>query len=542
MATSGARLIDRSLTRLSLALCIAMLGAATAATFVGADAAAAGVSRPVVQDLVAPTAMVATAKHSLRAEIHVSSRAKRALRRCERRGHRGCSRKRREVRRASIRLSKLRTHLRRREASVARLKTKTSSSDLAAPTITVSGGKLSWSAVPKVSSYVFVRKATGTVDQYSVIDSNSIAPQAAPGQTVSYSVRTNVTGSYWATEVSVSYPATSVPTESNAGTESTLTTTNTEAGASSSPFEMGVVAGSALSYELPFIQKLGAHTARLEFEIGTPASQIAPIVEAYVEAGVRPLLLASFYGTLPSPTEAAKLGAWAAEFGPNGSLWQGRSFPANAGVPDIEFGNETSYSYQYSNDTTSGYASRAQTYAERFAEAYGAVHTANPNVGLLAQGDPGNAGAEWVNNMFKAVPTLGTMVAGWTVHPYGPQWKTVMDEVLSTTAANGAPSSIPMYVTEWGLTTDNGRCLESNYGWNPCMTYAEAASTLSSVVSAMRATYGRRLASVYAYQAHDQAASDATTSFSRYFGALQSDGEPKGAYTSTVESLLSSNP
>ena len=40
------------------------------------------------------------------------------------------------------------------------------------------------------------------------------------------------------------------------------------------------------------------------------------------------------------------------------------------------------------------------------------------SVGLLAQADDGGSGsANWVNHMFDAVPNLGTMVDGWTVHP-----------------------------------------------------------------------------------------------------------------------------
>jgi hypothetical protein len=319
--------------------------------------------------------------------------------------------------------------------------------------------------------------------------------------------------------------------------------TELETPSSAGPFEMGVVAGSALLYELPFIEKLGAHTARTEFEIGTPTSQMGAIVEAYARAGIKPLLLASFYGTLPTPAQAQSLGSWAARFGPGGSFWSGKGLPASAAVTSIEFGNETSYEYQYSDDSPSGYASRAQAYALRFAEAQAAIHAANPNVGLLAQGDPGNApGSSWMDNMFKAVPHLGQLVAGWTVHPYGPNWRPTMDEVLSSAAADGAPSSIPLDVTEWGLSTDDGRCLDDNYGFNTCMTYQEAATTLQANLAAMRARYGSRLASFYLFQARDQKQTGSSSGREGYFGALQSDEAPKGAFTTTVQSLLAANP
>jgi hypothetical protein len=306
-------------------------------------------------------------------------------------------------------------------------------------------------------------------------------------------------------------------------------------------FTMGVVAGSGLSFELPIIQKLGAHTARMEFAINTPISQMVSIIQSYAKAGIRPLLLAGFSGGMPSAAEAQNLANWASEFGPGGSAWSGQSYPADTAVTDIEFGNETSYTYQYSNNSASGYASRAQTYALRFKEAATAIQGAAPGVGLLAQGDSGGSGPEWVNQMFKAVPNLGQYVAGWTIHPYGPEWQSRIDNMISTTQADGAPSSIPIFVTEWGLDSDNGRCLEYNFGFNKCMTYEEAANVLSSTVSGMTARYGSRLAALYLFQANDQQPAGSGTNLESHFGALQLNGEAKGSFTSTVESLLSSD-
>jgi hypothetical protein len=305
-------------------------------------------------------------------------------------------------------------------------------------------------------------------------------------------------------------------------------------------FTMGVVSGSGFSYELPIIQKLGAHTARMEFSINTPVSQMVSTIQSYAKAGIRPLLLAGFDGGMPSAAEAQALASWAAAFGPEGSAWKGQSYPAGTAVTDIEFGNETSYTYQYSNNSASAYASRAQTYALRFKEAATAIEAAAPGVGLLAQGDSGGAGSEWVNQMFKAVPNLGQYVAGWTIHPYGPEWQSRIDNMISTTQAAGAPSTIPIYVTEWGLDSDNGRCLEYNFGFNKCMTYEEASSVLSSTISGMTARYGNRLAALYLFQANDQQPAGTGTNLESHFGALQLNGETKGSFTSTVESLLSS--
>jgi hypothetical protein len=315
-------------------------------------------------------------------------------------------------------------------------------------------------------------------------------------------------------------------------------------------FEMGLVAGSAMTYERPFIQTLGAHTARMEFEIDTPASQMESTIEAYARAGIKPLLLASFNGKLPTTADARNLASWAAAFGPGGTLWQGKSFPADTAVENIEFGNETSYAYQYSDTSKASnwyalpsYASRAQTYALRFKDAQEAIQAANSKVGLLAQADDGGSGSSaWVDNMFAAVPDLAGRVAGWTIHPYGPKWQAKIDKLVSSTAAHGAPDTIPVYVTEWGIASDNGRCLSDNYGWNACMTFSEASTTLNSTLTAMKARYGSQLAAFYLYQAHDQAAPGSSTNRESYFGAVQSDEAPKGAYTATVESLLTANP
>jgi len=412
--------------------------------------------------------------------------------------------------------------------------TSTTSVDLlAAPQLTVSGQTLTWTQIGTVTSYVMVTKVPGLADAYSTVSGTSITPPAVPGQTVQYSVRTNVSGSLWAPQVAITYPAT------------TSTTSPTPA-PSPSPtpvtgsFQMGVVSGSAPLYQLPWLQQLGAHTARMEFDIDTPASNMASIMDGYARAGIRPLLLASFYGRLPTDAEAQSLASWAAAYGPGGTFWQGKTYATTPGVQDIEFGNETSYSYQFSDNSLSTYAARAQSYARLAKEAAQAIHAANPNVGLLAIGDNAVNQDAWVVNMFKAVPDLGSYVAGWTIHPYGPNWATRMDSTVNSTAAAGSPVR-PLWVTEYGLATDNGNCLDSNYGWDKCMTYDEAATTIHGVLSGMQTRYGSQLGAFFLYQGNDQQATGTSTSREAYFGALQKLGAPKGAYTSEVMADLAAN-
>ncbi|HEX7292673.1 MAG TPA: glycosyl hydrolase [Conexibacter sp.] len=304
-----------------------------------------------------------------------------------------------------------------------------------------------------------------------------------------------------------------------------------------SPFRMGVTAGSAFTYELPFLTSLGTRTARLIYNIGTTASSMASVMDAYARAGVRPLLVAHFYGRLPSVAEAQNVATWARAYGPGGTFWQGKSYPANTAVNRIEFGHETSYSYQWADNSLSTYAARAKTYALRFKDAQVAVKAVNPSVGLLAQGDNAVNQTAWVTNMLKAVPDLGLRTAGWTIHPYGPNWRARIDSTINSARAAGAPD-VPIWVTEWGLTTDNGRCLSDNYGYSKCLTYSQAATTLHAALTGMIAAYGSRINAFYLYQAHDQSATRTQTGREHYFGALQSKGQAKGAYTTEVKADL----
>jgi len=399
-----------------------------------------------------------------------------------------------------------------------------------APTMSVSGTTVNWTAIPGVSSYVFVRKVPNQTAQYSIVSGTSVTPPVVSGQTVSYGVRTNVTGSYWAKEVSITYPTSTSPEPSPSPTPTPVDGT----------FRMGAVGGSAHQYELSFLKALGVRTARIEFGVGTAASNLASDVDAYARAGIRPLLLATFYGRNPTTAEAQNLANWAKAYGPGGTFWVGKSYPAGTAVTQIEFGNETSYTYQFSDNSSGTYAARAQTYALRARDAVAAIRAANPNVGLLVQADNAQQQTAWVQNMFRAVPNLGDLAAGWTIHPYGPNWATRIDSTVNSTRTAGS-RDLPIWVTEWGLSTDNGRCLSDNYGWNKCMTYGEAASTLHNVLSGMQSRYGSRLGAFYLYQAHDQYASGTSTGREAYFGGLQSNGTAKGAYTIEVKGDLAVN-
>lgn len=414
----------------------------------------------------------------------------------------------------------------------------------AAPSITVSGTTLSWNAVQGVGTYVLRSSAPHRADEYSEVSGTSVTPPATPGTTVSYTLRTAVAGSAWASEVSIAYPAAAAPAPAPAPPSSSTPAHTTVGG----PFEMGAVVGSNAMYELPWLKQLGAHTARIEESINSSVAEIEPVVHAYAAAGIRPLLVAGFNARIPSTAEAQNLASWAKAFGPGGTYWAGKGLPSGTEVSSIEFGNETNNPYQYLGTAPTNwqnepaFLARAEEYARRLRDAQVAISESGANVGLLGIADEYSGFTTWVNAMFKAVPDLGQRVAGWTVHPYGPNWRTPIDTLIAATQAHGAPSTVPIYATEMGLSTDNGRCLSDNFGFNKCMTYEEAASTLATVIGEMRARYGSRLRSIYLFQARDQQPTGASTNREYYFGALQSNQAPKGAYTAEVQSLLAENP
>jgi hypothetical protein len=290
-------------------------------------------------------------------------------------------------------------------------------------------------------------------------------------------------------------------------------------------------------------KRLGAHVVRIEFDIKTPASALRPSVAALAAQGVQAVLLAGFEGRMPSEAEARNLAGWAAEFGPGGSFWSGRR-DGNLAVRQIEFGNETSYSHQY-GDTWSdqSYKDRAKLYATRFAQAHAAIAGTGRQVGLLAQGEDGGTGSSaWVDSMFDAAPNLGRIVDGWTVHPYGPRanWKAKLDRLIAQTAANGAPGTVPIDITEYGISTNNGTALNDNYGWPVNLTFAQAGASLRSAVAEMRAdpAIGPRLRLFLLYSAYDLNASLGPNERERFFGALDAGLGDKGAFTAEVRQLF----
>ncbi|MGZ4200454.1 MAG: carbohydrate-binding domain-containing protein [Thermoleophilaceae bacterium] len=309
-----------------------------------------------------------------------------------------------------------------------------------------------------------------------------------------------------------------------------------------SGFTVGMVSGPSAVWEagLTSAANLYPKVVRVPFGIGASVSSVQSAVAGLAAKGEQALLLAEFPGSIPSTSQAQSLAGWAHAVGPGGTFWQGRS-DGNLAVRNIEFGNETNEGYQFGGVSSgSSYTSRAQSYARAAKDAVTAIDGSggNANVGLIVQGDNGGCGcSQWVDGMFSAVPDLNKRIAGWTVHPYGPKsrYGPIMNQVVSDTAKHG-DTTLPFFITEYGISTNNGTCLNSNYNWPTCLTYQQAADDLRGAIVDMHQTYPR-LAQLFIFEQRDMANNG--TDREANFGAVKSDGSSKGAFTTTIRDLIS---
>ncbi len=403
----------------------------------------------------------------------------RALHACERIHPRHCAATRRAVERTAVKLAATR-------AQPARFRAGSTRHHRAAPARTAASDALSWKAV---------------------------APPTPTGESLPASGATPANES--------PAPANEAPSQGSA------------------TFQPGLNSGTNMNEDLQGAVILGAKLVRVGWSIDTSSAAMEPVIAGYASKGIRVQPLAEFYGTMPSPAEAQNLASWAKAYGPGGTFWAGRS-DGQLAIRAIEFGNETASGAQYAdNKGEPSYTTLAENYATRFQDAAEAIAATGTSVGLLAQDD--DETGDWIKGMYSAVPDLTKYVAGWTIHTYGGETynRERLGDLIAQTAEYGA-SAIPIDITEWGVTTDNGRCLGFNEGLNPCMTYEEAAQTLQSAVAWTTKLLGSRLEDFFIYQVRDQQPTGKTTNWQDYFGALQHELQPKGAYTTQVESLLSS--
>jgi len=159
---------------------------------------------------------------------------------------------------------------------------------------------------------------------------------------------------------------------------------------------------------------------------------------------------------------------------------------ASPQVRIFEYGNETSYFG--SEVSTATRTSTAQAYGRRALEVANAL--APLGVRLLVQGDDALRSPSWIANVLAAAPALKEKAYGVTIHAYGPKapagvtsgmfYDLRLGSLLRSLAALGIPD-MPIWMTEYGISTDDGRELTDNYGWPKAMTYQQVADAITAV-------------------------------------------------------------
>jgi hypothetical protein len=420
-----------------------------------------------------------------------------------------------------------------------------------APTLTLKGSTLSWTAVQGASSYQ-IQTIIGGEKGFVYVTGRSYTIPGPATVTSKYRVREYTPGAGpWSNRITIRVGAGKEQAEDEKKSkkeekeekeeqeereeeeaeakereveEAEAVKEEEEAASKNGPirFSPGINGGADATYDYSGVASLGAKLVRLDVGYQRVSeSGVAQEVAQYVSKGITPLILYDFHGTMPTATQVQGIAALA-------------RIP---GVKTVEFGNETSYGYQYGDGVASAsYKERARTYAHRFVEASKVL--APYHIGLLAQASDGGSGSPvWVNEMFAAEPQLLKYVGGWTVHPYGPNGSAEMSRMISSLAQHG-DSSLPIDITEWGISSDNGHALSDNYGFPTNLTYAKAGSLLSEWVAKYRAQCSGRLRDFILYQVRDQQKPGASTSREAYFGALLHEDQHKGGYTDAVEALM----
>ena len=310
-------------------------------------------------------------------------------------------------------------------------------------------------------------------------------------------------------------------------------------GPSQTGFIVGMASGPAPAWEAQVMPSLRPRVVRFSISIDASLSDIGGAVSGMAKYGTEVIPVVMFNGRIPTTAEAQNLASWAHAYGPGGTYWQGRSNGYLA-MRYIEFGNETNQSYQFNcGPGCSGYKARAQQYALRARDAAQAIQAANPNVKLLAIGEDANCDcSDWVDGMFSAVPDLNKWIGGWSLHPYGPKQRygPILNQLVKDTTKHG-DTTLPFFATEYGISTDNGRCVNKNYEWPLCLSYAQAGANLTAAIDDMHATYPR-LRAIFVYNQRNGGASGSGSDYENFFGVMQNNGAPKGAYTSAVQALL----
>lgn len=223
----------------------------------------------------------------------------------------------------------------------------------------------------------------------------------------------------------------------------------------------------------------------------------------------------------------------------------------------FEVGNEDTYSYKNASSVTT-LMNKARTYALQIRALATALRGTSGRI--LAQADPcnwtwdraalpnsvlkggwGSAGSVWIDTMLRTVPELPTLIIGRTVHPYGPECIARLREADRQWLVASGGVAVPTSVTEWGITTDDGRLLSENYDFPRDCTYLRAAELMRQYVPQM---LGAGLNIFTFYHIIDARPHGTSSDREHYFGfLLRNDavpsiqGAPKRYVAETVAQL-----
>lgn len=251
-----------------------------------------------------------------------------------------------------------------------------------------------------------------------------------------------------------------------------------------------------------------ANWIRMEFANTDSAASVKVDVDAAIAAGMQVVVQSE------DPWNSlSNVVSWATLFG--------------SSILAIEFGNEDNFEYKGTSGDGAIYGAN-----------YNTVHAGT--VGkcqLWAQGGDPHFGSGWTAAV-RGVGGAANTPDAWITHPYGPpptmglgnRSKDILDDVMAKTTGD-------VWITEWGITTDDGPTLTpQTYDWPANITIANAAVGFQNYLDWAVPTYSRLKGMSY-YQSHDQQAPGTDTQSEHYFGCRRNGGGAKGAMTTKFASL-----
>ena len=365
-----------------------------------------------------------------------------------------------------------------------------------APAITVSGKTLNWNAIATVNTYVLATQVPGEAEQYSVVSGTSTTPPAVPGATVRYSVRTAVDGSAWSAEVSISYPAATLPP---APAPPPPVTTEPS----------GVIIGTndALGWGPEVAHKIlaaGLTSARVG---GGPG--INNVQRAREEGFTNNL---DIIGNTPDDARLATVNtaSWT-----QATLAEVKEAVAN-GDTLVEVGNEMYLKGGSPHGATN--AAEPAKYAEMYMSLANAVDAAGIKGVKLLFNSFGNyvrsdgawsevaKGGGWIADALAAQPGLKARVDGFTGHPYGlagenqeDDWGPGAMEVQHNQAVALGFVNTEYYVSEFGVEVEAGGVTGSN---SPAQQAERVKAVYTELISL---SY---IKGIWIYESHDEDAAN----------------------------------